>query len=186
MFACEPDKSGSFLAKRPNFFIQMWLQVQSLEGHPVRRFKRLRDVLESASLYADPRKIEGFRKALAGISPMRSFPRHVVSRGDTLWDIARIYSTSAHEIQAVNRLANARSLQVGQQLVIPVKSSSSRSLKRTVQNSQVYHRVRRGETLSAIAGRYRVSLPSLQRANDIRNRHQIRTGQRLAIPRRQS
>ena len=201
-------------------------------------------------LKAPKGKIEGFRKALAGISPMRSFPRHVVSRGDTLsglarlygssaheiqafnglrsihylrvgqrldipgklsvtsqsvgvaghndgsrhvvsrgdtlWDIARIYSTSAHEIQAVNRLASARSLQVGQQLVIPVKSSSSRSLKRTVQNSQVYHRVRRGETLSAIAGRYRVSLPSLQRANDIRNRHQIRTGQRLAIPRRQS
>lgn len=111
---------------------------------------------------------------------------HVVSRGDTLWGIARIYRTSAHEIQVVNRLASARSLQVGQRLVIPVKSSSSRSLKRTVQNSRAYHRVRRGETLSAIADRYRVSLPTLQRANDINNRHHIRTGQRLRIPQRQS
>jgi membrane-bound lytic murein transglycosylase D len=42
--------------------------------------------------------------------------------------------------------------------------------------------VRRGETLSGIALRYRVSLTALQRANSIRNEHALRAGTRLRIP----
>ena len=109
---------------------------------------------------------------------------HVVSRGDTLWDIARSYGTSARGIQSANRLASVRRLRVGQRLTIPGKSS--RASKRAVKNQRVYHRVRLGETLSTIADRYRVSLPALQRVNDIRNRHRIRAGQRLRIPGTQS
>jgi membrane-bound lytic murein transglycosylase D len=111
---------------------------------------------------------------------------HVVSRGDTLWDIARFYGTSARAIQSVNNLASVRRLRPGQRLAIPGGPSSSRSLKRVVKKPRVYHRVRRGETLSTIADRYRVSPAALQRANSIRNRHRIRAGQRLRIPGTQS
>ena len=111
---------------------------------------------------------------------------HVVSRGDTLWDIARFYGTSARAIQSVNALASVRRLRPGQRLAIPGGPSSSRSLKRVVKKPRVYHRVRRGETLSTIADRYRVSPAALQRANSIRNRHRIRAGQRLRIPGTQS
>lgn len=44
------------------------------------------------------------------------------------------------------------------------------------------HRVRRGETLATIAGRYRTSVAALQRANGIRNRHRISVGQILTVP----
>ena len=111
---------------------------------------------------------------------------HVVSRGDTLWDIARFYGTSARAIQSVNALASVRRLRPGQRLAIPGGPSSSQSLKRVVKKPRVYHRVRRGETLSTIADRYRVSPAALQRANSIRNRHRIRAGQRLRIPGTQS
>jgi len=46
----------------------------------------------------------------------------------------------------------------------------------------VYHRVRRGETLSSIALKYRTSVTAIARANNIRKRHLIRVGQRLKIP----
>lgn len=46
----------------------------------------------------------------------------------------------------------------------------------------VYHRVRYGETLSSIASRYRISMSSIIRMNNIRNSHWIRVGQRLTIP----
>jgi membrane-bound lytic murein transglycosylase D len=46
------------------------------------------------------------------------------------------------------------------------------------------HRVRRGETLSIIARRYRTSVGAIARANNLRSRHQIRVGQRLQIPQR--
>jgi membrane-bound lytic murein transglycosylase D len=46
------------------------------------------------------------------------------------------------------------------------------------------HRVRRGETLSTIARRYRTTVGAIARANNLRSRHQIRVGQRLKIPQR--
>ncbi len=127
-----------------------------------------------------------FRSALADIGPMPRFPYHVVSRGDTLWSIAKIYGTSAHAIQSMNGVARVRRLRVGQRLAIPGASTPPRASAQEVKQPRVYHRVRRGETLSVIADRYRVSLTALQRANAIRNRHLIRAGQRLRIPGTQS
>lgn len=44
------------------------------------------------------------------------------------------------------------------------------------------HRVRRGETLSGIAARYRTSVGSLMAANRLRSAHRIRPGQQLQVP----
>lgn len=46
----------------------------------------------------------------------------------------------------------------------------------------VLHYVRRGETLSGIARRYRTSVSSIARLNGLRRVHLIRAGQRLKIP----
>ncbi len=46
----------------------------------------------------------------------------------------------------------------------------------------VYHRVRRGETLSLIAMKYHTTVRAIARANNIRWAHLIRAGQRLKIP----
>jgi membrane-bound lytic murein transglycosylase D len=51
------------------------------------------------------------------------------------------------------------------------------------QRAYVYHRVRSGQTLSTIARRYRTSIRSIMRANNMR-RTLIRVGQRLKIPQR--
>jgi membrane-bound lytic murein transglycosylase D len=56
-------------------------------------------------------------------------------------------------------------------------------LSRLPQRAYVYHRVRRGQTLSTIARRYRTSIRSIMRANNMR-RTLIRVGQRLKIPQR--
>jgi membrane-bound lytic murein transglycosylase D len=44
------------------------------------------------------------------------------------------------------------------------------------------HRVRSGETLSQIAGRYGTSVSALMRANGLRRANQLRVGQRLRVP----
>lgn len=49
-----------------------------------------------------------------------------------------------------------------------------------------YHRVRRGETLSLLAARYRTSARAIAAANNISMRSLIRVGQRLKIPSRGS
>jgi membrane-bound lytic murein transglycosylase D len=48
------------------------------------------------------------------------------------------------------------------------------------------HRVRRGETLSTIARRYRTTVTKIVRANHLRSSHRIRAGQILKIPQRGS
>jgi membrane-bound lytic murein transglycosylase D len=52
------------------------------------------------------------------------------------------------------------------------------------QRAYVYHRVRNGETLSVIARRYRTSVGSIMRANNMRRSNYIVAGKRLKIPRR--
>ena len=46
----------------------------------------------------------------------------------------------------------------------------------------VYHKIRRGETLSSIANRYRTSVNAISRANNIRRTHRIIAGKVLKIP----
>ncbi len=50
------------------------------------------------------------------------------------------------------------------------------------QKTYAYHKVRRGDTLSAIAAKYRSRVRDIVRANKIRKRHMIRVGQKLKIP----
>ena len=52
------------------------------------------------------------------------------------------------------------------------------------QRAYVYHRVRHGETLSVIARRYRTSVGSIMRANDMRRSNYIVAGKLLKIPQR--
>ena len=51
-----------------------------------------------------------------------------------------------------------------------------------LQRPDEFHRVRRGETLSAIAGQYRLSVAALVRANSLRSQNFIREGQLLTLP----
>jgi len=50
------------------------------------------------------------------------------------------------------------------------------------QKTPVRHVIARGDTLSEIADRYRVSLSTLRRENDIQSDNLIRIGQVLVIP----
>ena len=56
------------------------------------------------------------------------------------------------------------------------------TLRYTAQRPDVLHRVQRGETLSGIATRYRVSQNALVELNNLRSRNFIREGQELRLP----
>ena len=58
----------------------------------------------------------------------------------------------------------------------------SASLRYTAQRPDVLHRVQRGETISGIATRYRVSQSALVQVNNLRSQNFIRVGQVLRLP----
>lgn len=98
---------------------------------------------------------------------------HVVARGDSLSVIAQRNGISTRELREYNNLRNDV-IHVGQELRIPGGFSLPEA-------AEVQHKAERGDTLSGIAARYRVSLSSLRAANDLRN-DVIHVGQVLTIP----
>ncbi len=75
------------------------------------------------------------------------------------------------------------------ELKVPVGEADQLSAKiddiptwKPPQRRYVYHRVRRGETLSRIAVKYRTSVRAIMRANHLRSSHFIRAGKKLKIP----
>jgi membrane-bound lytic murein transglycosylase D len=113
---------------------------------------------------------------------------HVVARRETLKAIAARYRIPSAEIRAANPKLRGTRLNAGTRLVIPTVAVPSALAMRAAGAAgnralaSRTHRVRRGETLSGIAVRYRVSLTALRRANAIRNEDYLRAGMRLRIP----
>ena len=126
-----------------------------------------------------------------------TFIDHYVSRGQTLSEIARRYRVSLAMIESANPRVRARGLRVGQRIIIPMsgrvvppsawsnppESPRYRRVSRT-EASTGRHRVRRGETASAIARRYGVSLTALLNYNGLTIGSIIRAGDVLQIPER--
>ena len=94
---------------------------------------------------------------------------YVVKSGDTVYQIARRYSTSAESIIFANQLQNPNVLSVGQALVIP--------------KDETRYTVSPGDTLYSIARRHGVSLQRLIAANPrLTDPNRIYPGQTLAVP----
>src|SRR6185295_20343614 len=86
------------------------------------------------------------------------------------------------EIQKANRLASAKSLKAGQQLVIPggVKLGQHDETVLASAPARSYT-VRNGDSLSQIADKHRVSVKDLQQWNKLGSTTDIRAGQKLVV-----
>lgn len=116
------------------------------------------------------------------------FLTHTVEKRETLTAVAARYRLPAAEIRSANPKLRSNRLTPGSRLIVPavaiptalaVRATEARSPRGP---SARTHRVRRGETLSGIAVRYRVSLGALRRVNAIRHDDYVRAGVRLRIP----
>jgi membrane-bound lytic murein transglycosylase D len=100
-----------------------------------------------------------------------SATKHTVRAGDTIWDIARKYGTTTARIRSLNGLGRSSRIYPGQVLTVSDGGSGD----------YVIHKVRRGDTLSRIAQKYRTNISRIISANDIDDPDELRVGTRLKI-----
>ena len=105
----------------------------------------------------------------------------VVRRGDTVSELAQANGTTVAAIARANGLADPDRIYVGQVLRVPGSGSSASSSMRGVSAVSQAHVVRPGETLGAIARRYRTTVTALARANGISDPNRILAGFRLRL-----
>lgn len=116
-----------------------------------------------------------------------------VRRGDNLSIIARKNRTTVSTIRRLNALSNRTVLRRGMTLKVPDQggagiryvteedAASSKAVRAVATVGLNYHVVRRGENLTLIARRYRLSVQEIRRMNNLSNRSVIRSGQRIRI-----
>lgn len=140
-------------------------------GVPMAELERMNNLRSRDRIYVGQRLVVARSPVVEAVRP--STPTtHVVSRGETLEQIARRYGVTVRDLIYANKLKSADRILVGQRLDIPIAGNGR---KKTV------YTVSRGDTLETIARRFGTTVESLMDENSLRSRHVIYAGQQLTI-----
>jgi len=108
---------------------------------------------------------------------------HVVRRGDSLYKIARRYGTSVGSIAEWNSMDPYKPIHPGKRLTVYARTRASNSAASQSQpsgSSKTLYTVKQGDTLYDIANKYKISVSSLKRWNNLR-RNLIKPGDKLTL-----
>ena len=107
------------------------------------------------------------------------FIKHKVKRGDSLWEIAMKYNSTITAICELNKINRNKHIRIGKVLTVP-KDIRNKGKKYKTKPTKTYHYVKRGDTLSEIALKYRTSVRKIKNWNKLKNNN-IKIGDKLII-----
>jgi membrane-bound lytic murein transglycosylase D len=127
-------------------------------------------------------------RALRQMNRARSGERssHLVRPGDSLWSIATAYDVNVRELAAWNAMAPGDVLSVGREVVVWTNGGSAPTTATAnpdrPQIRRIDYVVRRGDSLSSIAGRFKVTVAKLLEWNSGASKEKyLQPGQRLVM-----
>ncbi|MGL4394028.1 MAG: LysM peptidoglycan-binding domain-containing protein [Brevinema sp.] len=110
---------------------------------------------------------------------------YTVKQGDTYDSIAKKFNTKTQYIIVLNNISENHTV-AGQVLKIPVEKKVSQieeiktSTEKTITYTPIVYKVKKGDTLSDVALKYRTTVPALRQLNK-KNSSQIYVGERLIV-----
>lgn len=115
-----------------------------------------------------------------------SYHRHQIKSGDTLQMIARKYKIRVDDIVALNKIKNPRALQLGHNLILPLKEGFTELPANALEDSyvrsrRITYKVRPGDSLWLISRRNNVTQKELRVWNKLGWSNMLRPGQILAV-----
>lgn len=113
------------------------------------------------------------------------YTRYTASRKDNLRSVARRFNISAGELAELNALGR-RARVAGRTLIVPVRQSvdfATEGKQVPKQAEILYYTVRKGDTLTALARRFKVSTTLLASWNNLKGKMVLAPGKKLIIAR---
>jgi len=111
----------------------------------------------------------------------KKFYLHTVEKGQTLYSIAVAYNKPLVAIARENKIEN-NLISIGQILRIPVDVDPADLMvpEKVIKNDNVYHDVKKGETLIGISKKYNVPIAELEKMNPIL-KDGLKIGQKIIV-----
>jgi membrane-bound lytic murein transglycosylase D len=135
---------------------------------------------------------EEFQEALARTPPEQRalWVRHRVRKGETPALIAKRYGVDLQTVLDMNRLRKRQTLKPGRTLLVPAPTSEIAAsaddpppVKTVARRPVQRYRVKKGDTLWAIAKAHATTVEDLRRWNSLSRRAKLRPGQTLEVSR---
>ena len=166
-------------------------QISAMYRMPVEDLKRMNGIRDAASIQAGQTlKVRASGSEIASSSTVGR--TYKVKSGDTLSSLAKANNTSVETLKRLNPKVSASGLKAGEAIKVPsggatsvasaAPAKSKSTAKASSKSTYRSHRVTKGQTLSAIAAKYRTSVDTLKRINGIRDARNVQVGQTLKVP----
>ncbi len=177
----------SVIAQNHGTTTRILRQVNKITGNNIRAGKYLliptaSKKLSQYALSAEERSKKTKYRKRKGIRK-----EHLVKSGENFWDIARLYQVDYRSLAKWNGMAPRDTLRTGQKLVVwlpeteeNLRIAAPLDLRPPSGKSSVYYRVRKGDSLSAIAQRFQVKVSDLKRWNTLSGKY-LKPGQKLVL-----
>ncbi len=180
------------IANRHGTTVQVLKQANRLKGNRIRAGKHL--LIPLSNQPAEHYALSSGQRLARLQSSNRSGNKitHTVQPGDNLWDIARSYRVGHKTLARWNGISPKETLHPGQKLVVWTKNGGkSRNGKvasltidpppdTTPRRNALHYRVRKGDSLSRIAQRFRIKVADLKKWNTLPGKY-LQPGQRLQL-----
>ncbi len=155
----------SHIAARHHTDIASLQAANDLRGTQIRAGRKLLIPLNPRALAQTPRSATGTQT-------------YTVQPGDSLWTVARMHNVSLRSLMRNNHVGPRDTLQVGRTLKIPGATgrSSAPGVTRTV-----HYKVKRGDSLSRIATRFKVTVRQITEWNQLDTSRYLQPGQGLLL-----
>jgi len=180
-------KSGdtmSVLAQRNKTSIQAIREANGMRNNNLRAGKYILVPQASTSLTAYTKSQDSRLNTIQNRNRKGTKTTYRVRSGDSFWTIAKKYGVTSRQVAQWNGMAPRDTLKIGQKLVIWSKNKNVSSTSQTsspATTKRIRYTVRRGDTLSGIAQKFKVKTSQLKAWNRSKLKKYLSPGQVLTI-----
>ncbi len=184
-YTIKPGDSLLLLAKRFHTDVSTIRQINGIRGNTIRAGNSI--MIPTASKQGEHYSLSAEQR-LANLQKQRKGTPdsqqifHTVQSGESLWTISRKYNVSVSRLAHWNGIAPRDMIKPGQKLSVWTKEPvSAQPGQRNAVVRKVGYKVRNGDSLARIAGKFNVRISDIVKWNAVNPKKYLQPGQRLTL-----